>query len=133
MNIQKLSGLARIPLFNGIGYNLYAALREPIVIGPHTTYTIPTGIEIDFPPGTYGRLMSVRRMSGMILMSPTFKERIQFNTHMASIVINPCECIAQFTVENVNELPIVINPIGCTTHFATEYDREQLNDTLTYI
>jgi dUTPase len=108
MNIQKLSGLARIPLFNGIGYNLYAALREPIVIGPHTTYKIPTGIEIDFPPGTYGRLMPVHHTSGTILISPTFKECIQFNTYMASCIVNPGECIAQFTIEDTKEMKINI-------------------------
>ena len=59
MKIKFLNNYAQMP-FRGssesAGYDLYAAIAEPIYIAPHTTELISTGLAMEIPGGCFGGL-----------------------------------------------------------------------------
>ena len=57
VKIKKLRDHARIPTrgsSDAAGYDLYACLDEPVVIKPHSTVRIGTGITAALPEGYFG-------------------------------------------------------------------------------
>lgn len=61
MNFKILNDLATIPTKGSkeaAGYDLYAATAEPIVIAPHTTVKIGTGIAAAIPEKTFGAIFA---------------------------------------------------------------------------
>ena len=61
MNIKLLNSLARVPVRgsqNAAGYDLYAATNEQIVIAPHETKKISTGLAMEIPEGTFGAIFA---------------------------------------------------------------------------
>ena len=61
MNFKILNDLATIPTIGSkeaAGYDLYAATAEPIVIAPHTTVKIGTGIAAAIPEKTFGAIFA---------------------------------------------------------------------------
>lgn len=59
MKIKFLNNYAQMP-FRGssesAGYDLYAAIAEPIYIAPYTTELISTGLAMEIPGGCFGGL-----------------------------------------------------------------------------
>lgn len=56
---KKLNDLATLPTRGSdyaAGYDLYAATEYDILINPHTTVKIDTGLSIELPHGTFGAI-----------------------------------------------------------------------------
>ena len=61
VNIKKLNDNAIIPTRGSeyaAGYDLYACINEPVVIYPHETVKIGTGIAIEIPDGYFGAIFA---------------------------------------------------------------------------
>jgi len=61
VNIKKLNDNAKIPTRGSeyaAGYDLYACINEPVVIYPHETVKIGTGIAIEIPDGYFGAIFA---------------------------------------------------------------------------
>ena len=61
VNIKRLTDTAIIPTRgskDAAGYDLYANIQEPIVIKPHETVKIGTGLSIEVPLGYFGGIVA---------------------------------------------------------------------------
>ena len=61
IKIKKLRPEARLPHRGSeyaAGYDLYACLDAPVVIAPHETVMIPTGLSMAIPAGYFGAVMA---------------------------------------------------------------------------
>lgn len=61
INVKKLNDLAKLPTKGSeyaAGLDLYANISEPIIIEPHTTCKIGTGISMELPNGTFGAIFA---------------------------------------------------------------------------
>lgn len=59
VRFRRVSGLARIPTRGSekaAGYDLYAALEEPVTIAPHETVRIDTGLQFEIPDGYFAAI-----------------------------------------------------------------------------
>lgn len=61
IKIKKLNENAIIPTRgseHAAGYDLYACIESPIIIKPHTTAKIGTGLSIELPNGYFGAIFA---------------------------------------------------------------------------
>ena len=61
INIKRLTETAMIPTRQhegDAGYDLYTDIQEPVIIEPHTTKLIHTGIAIEIPDGYFGAIFA---------------------------------------------------------------------------
>lgn len=61
INVKKLRDDAVIPTRGSeyaAGYDLYAAIDKTIVIGPHETQKIGTGLSFELPENTFGMIVA---------------------------------------------------------------------------
>lgn len=61
INIKKLKENATIPTSGSkyaAGYDLYACINEPVVIKPHETLKIGTGLAMEIPEGYFGGILA---------------------------------------------------------------------------
>ncbi len=61
IRVKKLSDTARLPhrgSKEAAGYDLYADLKEPVTIAPHTNELISTGLAIEVPEGYFGGIFA---------------------------------------------------------------------------
>lgn len=61
INVKKLRDNAVIPTCGSeyaAGYDLYAAIDETVVIGPHKTQKIGTGLSFELPENTFGMIVA---------------------------------------------------------------------------
>lgn len=61
INVKKLRDNAVIPTRGSeyaAGYDLYAAIDETVVIGPHETQKIGTGLSFELPENTFGMIIA---------------------------------------------------------------------------
>lgn len=61
VRIKKLSDTATIPTRGSscaAGYDLYADLEAPVVIAPHKTGKIGTGLAVEIPDGYFGAIFA---------------------------------------------------------------------------
>lgn len=61
INIKRLTDTAIIPTRQhegDAGYDLYADIQDPVIIEPHTTEFIHTGIAIEIPDGYFGAVFA---------------------------------------------------------------------------
>ena len=61
INVKKLNDFAKLPTRGSeyaAGLDLYANISEPIIIEPHTTCKIGTGISMELPNGTFGAIFA---------------------------------------------------------------------------
>ena len=59
IRFRRVSALARIPTRGSekaAGYDLYAALDQPVVIEPHKTVKIDTGLQFEIPDGYFAAI-----------------------------------------------------------------------------
>ena len=59
VSCRRVSALARIPTRGSekaAGYDLYAALEEPVRIAPHETVIIDTGLQFEIPDGYFAAI-----------------------------------------------------------------------------
>lgn len=61
IKIKKLTDTATIPTRGSeyaAGYDLYADIKEPVVIKPHETAKVGTGLAIEIPDGYFGAIFA---------------------------------------------------------------------------
>lgn len=61
MNIKLLNNLAKVPTRgseDAAGWDLYAAIDEPVMIQPHCTVKISTGVAMEIPKGCFGGIFA---------------------------------------------------------------------------
>ena len=61
INVKKLRDNAVIPTRGSeyaAGYDLYATIDETVVIGPHETQKIGTGLSFELPENTFGMIVA---------------------------------------------------------------------------
>lgn len=61
INIKRLTDTATIPTRQhegDAGYDLYADIQNPVIIKPHTTEFVHTGIAIEIPDGYFGAVFA---------------------------------------------------------------------------
>lgn len=61
IKVKKLNEFAKLPTRGSeyaAGLDLYANISEPIIIEPHTTCKIGTGISMELPNGTFGAIFA---------------------------------------------------------------------------
>ena len=61
IKFKKLSSLAKTPTRGSeyaAGYDLYAAIKEPITIEPHTTVKISSELAFELPENTFGAIFA---------------------------------------------------------------------------
>lgn len=61
INFKKLNDMATIPTRGSqyaAGYDLYAAIEEPVIISGHETAKIGTGLSFELPEGTFGAIFA---------------------------------------------------------------------------
>lgn len=61
IKIKKLYDVAKIPergSKSAAGYDLYALTNDPLVIEPHTTVRVHTGIAMEIPEGYFGGIFA---------------------------------------------------------------------------
>lgn len=59
INIKKLNEMAELPSRGSeeaAGYDLYAAISEPITVMPHQTVKVGTGLSFELPRCTFGAI-----------------------------------------------------------------------------
>ena len=59
VRFKRVSEFARIPTRGSekaAGYDLYAALEEPVAIAPHETVKIDTGLQFEIPDGYFAAI-----------------------------------------------------------------------------
>lgn len=59
VRFRRVSALARVPTRGSkkaAGYDLYAALEDPVRIGPHETVRIDTGLQFEIPDGYFAAI-----------------------------------------------------------------------------
>ena len=63
IQIKKLTDSAKIPERGSAmaaGYDLFADLKEEIVIKPHTTFMVGTGVAVAIPEGYFGGIYACK-------------------------------------------------------------------------
>lgn len=59
INVKRLNSLAVLPTRGSeeaAGYDLYAAIDEPLLIPPHSTAKVGTGLAFELPKNTFGAI-----------------------------------------------------------------------------
>lgn len=113
INIKRLTKTAIIPTRQhegDAGYDLYADIQEPVVIKPHTTEFIYTGIAIEIPDGYFGAIFARSGLASKQGLRPVnctgvcdsqYRDQYMVALHNDSIVartISPGDRIAQLVV-----------------------------------
>lgn len=61
VKVKKINDLAQLPTRgsqNAAGYDLYAAIEEPVYISPKSTVKIGTGLAFEIPAGTFSAIFA---------------------------------------------------------------------------
>ena len=61
IHVKRLSPTAKMPTrgsAEAAGYDLYADLKEPVVIPPHETVMIGTGLSMEITAGYFGAIFA---------------------------------------------------------------------------
>lgn len=124
INIKKLNENAIIPTrgsSQAAGYDLYACTSTPIVIAPHQTVKIGTGLAFELPDGYFGAIFArsglatkngLRPSNGVGVCDSDYRAEYIVALHNDTDepqMINPMERIAQLVV--MPYLPIEFNEV----------------------
>ena len=75
IKVKKVSPTAVIPTQGSsfaAGYDLYADISEDLVIRPHTTVTVDTGLKFELPEGTFAGIFAAAELRpGKVFGRPT--------------------------------------------------------------
>ena len=130
VNIKKLNDNATIPTCGtkySAGMDMYACIEEPVIIEPHKTVMVDTGLAMEIPEGYFGAIyprsgLSTKRgivlANNVAVIDSDYRGEIKLplHNHGADIqVIEPHERVAQFIIQPY--LPISWNVV------------DELNDT----
>ena len=110
VKIKKLTDTAKIPTqadAGAAGYDLYADIKEPVIIAPHTTEKISTGIAVEMPIGYFGAIFArsglatkkgLRPANAVGVCDPSYRGEYIVALHndgLVSQTVEPGERIAQ--------------------------------------
>lgn len=124
INIKKLNENAIIPTrgsSQAAGYDLYACTSTPIVIAPHQTVKIGTGLAFELPDGYFGAIFArsglatkngLRPSNGVGVCDSDYRAEYIVALHNDTNepqIINPMERIAQLVV--MPYLPVEFNEV----------------------
>lgn len=124
INIKKLNENAIIPTrgsSQAAGYDLYACTSTPIVIAPHQTVKIGTGLAFELPDGYFGAIFArsglatkngLRLSNGVGVCDSDYRAEYIIALHNDTNepqIINPMERIAQLVV--MPYLPVEFNEV----------------------
>lgn len=113
VKIKRLTETAKIPTqmdSGAAGYDLYADIKEPMMIVPHTTEKIGTGISLEIPNGYFGAIFArsglatkqgLRPGNCVGVCDPSYRGEYIVAMHNDSTVtriINPGDRIAQLVI-----------------------------------
>lgn len=131
IKIKKLTDTAQIPTRGSeyaAGYDLYADIKESVIIPPQTVVKIPTGIATEIPHGFFGAVfprsgIATKRLLNLINDIPVIDEDYRgewllpiFNAGNEDQIIEPGERIAQFILLPYQILNIIeVNELSNTT------------------
>lgn len=76
VSVKKLRTNAQLPTYGSAyaaGADLYACLDAPVVIQPHTTQFIPTGLAMELPVGWAGMVFARSGMASKRSLAPANK------------------------------------------------------------
>lgn len=76
VSVKKLRSNAQLPTYGSAyaaGADLYACLDAPVVIQPHTTQFIPTGLAMELPVGWAGMVFARSGMASKRSLAPANK------------------------------------------------------------
>ena len=76
LNIKKLDPRAKIPVYGteySAGADLYCILDEPVVIEPHKTVLLSTGLSLEIPEGYCGLIFARSSMGAKRGLAPANK------------------------------------------------------------
>lgn len=92
------------------GLDLHAALRSPLTINPNRRQLVPTGLSLELPEGTYGRIAprsglafrhGLMTMAGVIDRDYTGEVKVLLhNAGSNPVHLRPGDRIAQLILEN---------------------------------
>lgn len=124
INIKKLNENAIIPTRGSeyaAGYDLYACTSSPIIIMPHNTVKVGTGIAVELPHGYFGAIFArsglatkngLRPANAVGVCDEDYKGEYIVALHNDTDIpqtINPMERIAQLVV--IPYLPVEFNEV----------------------
>ena len=113
INLKRLTKTAIIPTRQhegDAGYDLYADIQEPIIIEPHITVMIHTGIAVEIPEGYFGAVFARSGLASKQGLRPAncvgvvdndYTGECMVALHNDSIevrVINPKDRVAQLII-----------------------------------
>lgn len=110
INIKKVNKTALIPTFdsaNGPSCNLYACSSMPVVITPHNTVMVNTGIEVEIPEGYVGLIYARRGLADSKGTAPADKISVIDSNTKGEIVV---------ALHNHSDKPALIQPNDRIAH-----------------
>lgn len=131
VNFKRLDERAVVPTYGSefsAGADLYAVLDEPLVLEPHKTALVHTGIAVEIPTGLVGLVYARSGLACKRGVAPANKVGVIDSDYRGEImvalynhsdtlqIIEPCERIAQFVL---------------TPYIAAEFvECDELSDTI---
>ena len=131
INIKRLSETAKLPERGSAyaaGYDLFADLQEEVVIKPHETYMINTGVAMEIPEGYWGGVFARSGLSAKEGLRPANCVGVVDADYRGPV------CVA---LHNDGEVPRTVVPgqkvaqLVVVPFLAVEFDEvEELSDTV---
>ena len=90
LNFKKLNEFAYTPTRGSegaAGYDLYAAVDEPIIIKPHTTVKIGTGIAVEIPKGNFGGIFARSGLATKRGLAPANKVGVIDSDYRGEVIV----------------------------------------------
>ena len=131
INIKKLNDNATIPTYGSefsAGADLYALADEPIVIAPHETLLVHTGVAMEIPSGYVGLVFARSGLATKRALAPANKVGVIDSDYRGEIMVALHNHSSEpKTVENGERIAqIVLVP-----YIAADFDEvDELSDTV---
>lgn len=90
VNIKKLNPKATVPTYGSefsAGCDLYACLDEPVVIEPHCTVLIKTGIALEIPVGYAGLIYARSGLASKRNLAPANKVGVVDSDYRGEVMV----------------------------------------------
>lgn len=105
INIKKLRDKAIIPTRGSeyaAGYDLYACIDAPIIITPHSTVKVGTGLSIEIPTGYFGAIFARSGLSTKQGLRPANAVGVCDSDYRGEYIV---------ALHNDTDIPQTINPM----------------------
>lgn len=90
VNIKKLNSKAVVPTYGSLysaGADLYACIDENVVINPHTTVLIKTGLSIEIPEGYAGLIYARSGLASKKGLAPANKVGVVDSDYRGEVMV----------------------------------------------